>query len=222
VAIGKAGDSVPVQFPDVFTSSLAETAAIVAHENVLKKMSAPTGREAPAPFDAWPTETFATNEYRLFNGEGIQIVHIPAAHTDGDSLVFFRRSDVIATGDLFSTVTYPVIDRQNGGSLKGILAGLNEIIKLSIPKNKQEGGTYIIPGEGRICDQADVVEYREMVTIIRDRIADLVAQGKTLQEVLAAQPTLDYDGRYGAPTASWTKEMFIEAIYTELRQAGAK
>ena len=222
VAIGKAGDSVPVQFPDVFTSSLAETAAIVAHENVLKKMSAPTGREAPAPFDAWPTETFATNEYRLFNGEGIQIVHIPAAHTDGDSLVFFRRSDVIATGDLFSTVTYPVIDRQNGGSLKGILAGLNEIIKLSIPKNKQEGGTYIIPGEGRICDQADVVEYREMVTIIRDRIADLVAQGKTLQEVLAAQPTLDYDGRYGAPTASWTKEMFIEAVYTELRQAGTK
>jgi cyclase len=178
-------------------------------------MSAPTGAQSPVPFAAWPSETFAIPEYKFFNGEGVQIVHEPAAHTDGDSIVFFRRSDVIAAGDIFSTFTYPVIDHKNGGSVNGLIAALNHLIKLSIPKDKQEGGTYIIPGHGRISDQADVVDYRDMVTIVRDRIQDLIKQSMTLEQVKAARPTLDYDPRFGSPDA------FIEAIYADL-SAGKK
>jgi glyoxylase-like metal-dependent hydrolase (beta-lactamase superfamily II) len=197
----------------------AETrAAILAHENVLTRMSAPTGQVAPTPDTLWPTETYITNQMQLYNGEGIQLIHEPAAHTDGDTVVYFRGSDVISTGDIFSTVTYPIIDRKNGGTFKGILASLNHIIELSIPKGKQEGGTYIIPGHGRICDQADVVSYRDMVTMIGHRISDLIADGKTLEQVKAANPTMDFDGRYGAPASSWTKDMFIEAVYAELSQ----
>jgi glyoxylase-like metal-dependent hydrolase (beta-lactamase superfamily II) len=191
-------------------------ASIIAHENVLKRVSAPTGSQSSVPFGVWPTDTYATTYYQIFNGEGIEMLHEPAAHTDGDSIVFFRRSDVISAGDILSTITYPVIDRRNGGSINGVIAALNHIIRLSIPKAKEEGGTYVIPGHGRVCDRADVVEYRDMVTIIRDRIQDMVKQKMTLEQVKAAQPTLDYDGRYGVPTASWTKEMFIEAIYADL------
>ncbi len=195
------------------------TSAILAQENVLMRMSAPTGQVSPTPESMWPTETYATIEMQLSNGEGIQVIHEPAAHTDGDSIIYFHGSDVISTGDIFSTVTYPVIDQKHGGSFKGTLAALNHIIELSIPKEKQEGGTYIIPGHGRICDQADVVTYRDMVTMIGHRISDLIAEGKTLEQVKAAQPTMDFDGRYGAATPYWTKEMFIETIYNELRQA---
>jgi hypothetical protein len=126
---------------------------------------------------------------------------------------------VISTGDIFSTVSYPVIDRKAGGSINGIIAALNHLIDLSIPKDKQEGGTYMIPGHGRVCDQADVVEYRDMVTIFRDRIQDMIKDKMTLEQVIAARPTLDYDGRYGAPTATWTKEMFIEAVYEDLSRS---
>lgn len=194
------------------------TAAILAQENVLMRMSAPSGKVSPTPDNLWPTETYATNEMQLFNGEGIQVIHEPAAHTDGDSIINFHGSDVISTGDIFSTVTYPVIDQKHGGSFKGVLAALNHIIELSIPKEKQEGGTYIIPGHGRICDQADVVSYRDMVTMISHRIADLIADGKTLEQVKAANPTMDFDGRYGAPTSYWTKDQFIDAVYAELSQ----
>lgn len=194
------------------------TAAILAQENVMKRMSAPSGQVSPTPDTLWPTETYATNQMQLFNGEGIQLIHETAAHTDGDTIVYFHGSDVISTGDIFSTVTYPVIDRKNGGTFKGILAALNHVIELSIPKAKQEGGTYIVPGHGRICDQADVVSYRDMVTMIGHRIADLIADGKTLEQVKAANPSLDFDNRYGAPTSYWTKDMFIEAVYAELSQ----
>jgi glyoxylase-like metal-dependent hydrolase (beta-lactamase superfamily II) len=218
--IGKAGSSVG---GSNIARDLAEEAtmgaAIIAHENVLNRLSAPTGAKAPVPFAAWPTESYATKKYDFFNGEGVQIIHEPAAHTDGDSIVFFRRSDVISTGDIFSTVSYPVIDRKAGGSINGIIAALNHLIDLSIPKDKQEGGTYMIPGHGRVCDQADVVEYRDMVTIFRDRIQDMIKDKMTLEQVIAARPTLDYDGRYGAPTATWTKEMFIEAVYEDLSRS---
>jgi len=197
-------------------------ASIIAEQNVLKRMSAPSGAKSEVPFAAWPTDTYETPKYELFDGEAIQIIHEPAAHTDGDSIVFFRRSDVISTGDVFSTVTYPVIDRKRGGSINGTIAALNHIIDLTVPKDKQEGGTYVIPGHGRICDEADVVEYRDMVTIFRDRVADLIQQGKTLEQVKAAQPTFDYDGRYGAPTATWTKEQFIEAVYADVTQPKSK
>jgi cyclase len=192
-------------------------AAIIAHENVLNRMSAPTGQQASSPSAAWPTDTYFTRKKELFfNGEAIEIIHQPSAHTDGDSIIFFRRSDVVSAGDLFLTTTFPVIDLQRGGNIHGIVEALNRILDITIPKDKQEGGTYVIPGHGRLCDEADVLEYRDMVTIIRDRIQDMVTRGMTLEQVKAARPTLDYDGRYGATTGSWTTEMFIDAVYRNL------
>lgn len=190
-------------------------ATVIAHERVLRRMSAPTGQQAPWPFAAWPTEAFPAMDKEVFiNHEPVQVLHEPSAHTDGDSIVFFRRSDVVSTGDVFVTTGYPVIDAKRGGSIDGIIAALNHVIALTVPEERQEGGTYVIPGHGRICDEADVVEYRDMVTIIRDRIQDLVKKGKTLDEVKASRPTMDYDGRY--PDSPSTPEAFIEAIYNDL------
>ena len=184
----------------------------VAHENVLLRMVA-----EEIPFGAWPADTYFVAQKELFfNGEAIQIIHAPAAHTDGDSILFFRRSDVISTGDVFVTTHYPVIDSERGGSIQGIIAALNRILDLAIPAEKQEGGTMVIPGHGRLCDEADVLEYRDMVTIIRDRIENMIDKGSSLRQVKAARPTLDYDGRYGADTGSWTTAMFVEAIYRDL------
>jgi len=192
-------------------------ASILAHEQVLARMSAPTGSQAPTPTDAWPTNTYFGDRKELFfNGEAIEILHQPAAHTDGDSLVFFRRSDVLSAGDLFVSTGYPVIDTKWGGSIQGVIDGLNRILELTVPKDKQEGGTYVVPGHGRLCDEADVLEYRDMVTIVRDRIKEMVGRGLTLDQVKAARPTLDYDGRYGAKAGAWTTEMFIEAVYRNL------
>jgi glyoxylase-like metal-dependent hydrolase (beta-lactamase superfamily II) len=191
-------------------------ARVLAHENVLRRMSAPSGEPSPRPFGAWPTETFFAEDKEIFfNDEAIQLFYQPG-HTDGDIVVFFRRSDVVVSGDLFLTTTYPIVDGENGGRVTGIIDGLNRILDLTIPRDKQEGGTYVIPGHGRISDEADVVEYRDMLTIVRDRIQDLVAKGKTLAEVKAARPTLDYDGRYGATSGAWTTDMFIESVYREL------
>ena len=185
---------------------------IIAHEHVLRRMS---GSDAVAA--GLPTETFfAADKELFFNEEAVQLLHQPG-HTDGDLLVFFRRSDVIATGDLFVTTSYPVIDVPNGGSVQGVIDGLNRILDLAIPKDPAEGGTYVIPGHGRLSDEADVVEYRDMLTIVRDRVRELVRQGMTLDEVLSARPTMDYDGRYGAESVNWTVEMFIEALFQELR-----
>ncbi len=214
--IAKAGNTISGQ--GVIGEQNSSGAAIIAHENVLARVSAPTGAKSPFAFEFWPTETFPTSEYQIFNGEGIEVIHEPAAHTDGDSIVFFRRSDVISTGELFSMTNYPVINHESGGSTAGLLAALNHILRMAIPRYEVEGGTYIVPARGRICDQSEVMEYRDMVTIIRDRIQDLIKEGKTLEEVQAARPTLDYDGRYGAPNGSWTKEMFIEAIYKDLKK----
>jgi glyoxylase-like metal-dependent hydrolase (beta-lactamase superfamily II) len=214
-AIAAAGRSLGGNAPGNFGLSL-ETARVLAHENVLKRMSAPTGEPSPRPFGAWPTETFfGADKEIFFNNEAIQLFHQPG-HSDGDILVFFRRSDVVAGGDLFLTTTYPVIDAERGGSVRGVIDGLNRLLEITIPEDKAEGGTYVVPGHGRLSDEADVVEYRDMLTIVRDRIRDLVAKGKTLAEVKAARPTLDYDGRYGAETGPWTTDLFIETVYREL------
>lgn len=192
------------------------TARIVAHENALIAI---TAMDDPLPFEGWPTDTYFTGHKDLFfNGEAVRILHQPAAHTDGDSIVFFRRSDVIATGDIYLTTAYPYIDRAAGGSFQGIIDSLNRILDLAVPADRQEGGTMIIPGRGRLSDEADVLEYRDMLTIIRDRIRYLVDEGMSLNEVLDARPTLDYDGRYGADSGPWTTEQFIEAVYEELRE----
>ena len=199
-------------------ASAGEGATVIAFQTILDRMSAPTGKKPPAPEGAWPTDTFTTNEKNLFfNGEAIQILHQPAAHTDGDSLVFFRRSDVVSTGDIFTTTGYPVIDLEKGGSIQGIIDALNHLVyQITIPAEKEEGGTYVIPGHGRLCDQADVIYYQEMVIIIRDRIQDMVKKGMTLEQVKAAHPTRDYDPRYGTNTGPWTTDMFVEAVYRSL------
>ena len=198
----------------------APRAEIIAHEETLNRMSAPAGSVAPFPVAAWPTATFsgASKEF-FYNGEGVQIVHMPSAHTDGDSLVFFRRSDVIVTGDVFSTASFPMIDAQRGGGISGVLAGLNQLLALVIAGEKTEGGTMLVPGHGRISDEADLVEYRDMVTIIRDRIQDMVKRGQTLAQVKAANPTMEYDGLY-ANAPGWTKDQFVEAVYNSLKPAG--
>ena len=192
-------------------------AQVLAHENVLNRMSAPTGSTPPVPSSLWPTETFFTDTMDFtFNNEAVELIHQPSAHTDGDVMVFFRKSDVIATGDVFVTTSYPVIDLASGGSLNGIVAGLNHIIAITVPHDKQEGGTIVVPGHGRVCDEADVVEYRDMVTIIRDRIQQMIKTGMTLDQVKAAKPTRDYDGRYGATSGFWTTDQFVEAAYKSL------
>ena len=193
-----------------------EGAAIIAHENVQIRMSA----ARPAiPFDAMPTDTYHIDKMNLshfFNGEGVQILARPKAHTDGDSLVYFRRSDVLATGDVFLTTTYPVIDLAQGGGIQGILDALNHILDLAVPEFRLEAGTIIVPGHGRLADSADVAYYRDAVTIIRDRIQDALKRGLTLEQIKAAKLTLDHDGRYGATAGPWTTDMFIEAVYKSL------
>ena len=191
-------------------------AAVIAQENVLLRMVAAMPQP---PFAAWPTDTFIDGHKDLFfNGEAVQIIYQPKAHTDSDSMVFFRRSDVIATGDVFTTTGYPVLLPNDGGSIQGVIDALNHIIDLTVPADKQEGGTMVVPGHGRLCDEADVVEYRDMLTIIRDRVKAMVAMRMTLQQVQAAQPTRDYDPRYGATTGFWTTAQFVEAVYRNLMQ----
>lgn len=191
-------------------------AAVIAQENMLLRM---VGAKPQPPFAAWPTDTFIDGHKDLFfNGEAVQIIYQPKAHTDGDSMVFFRRSDVIATGDVFTTTGYPVLLPNDGGSIQGVIDALNHIIDLTVPADKQEGGTMVVPGHGRLCDEADVVEYRDMLTIIRDRVKAMIAMRMTLQQVQAAQPTRDYDPRYGATTGSWTTAQFVEAVYRNLMQ----
>jgi cyclase len=205
----------------VGAGNAAPRAEIIAHEETLNRMSAPAGSQAPFPVAAWPTATFSSNGKEFFyNGEGVQLVHVPSAHTDGDTVVFFRRSDVIAAGDLFSTVSYPMIDAQRGGHINGVLDGLNQLLALVIAGEKTEGGTMIVPGHGRISDEADLVEYRDMVTIIRDRIEDMVKRGLTLAQVKAANPTMEYDGLY-ANAPGWSKDQFVEAVYNNLKPASS-
>jgi glyoxylase-like metal-dependent hydrolase (beta-lactamase superfamily II) len=150
------------------------------------------------------------------------LYHDEASSDDTGTMVMFRRSDVIAAGDLFRTDTYPVIDLANGGSIDGTIAGLNRVLDLAVPsKMLEEGGTYVIPGHGRISDEHDVAMYRDMLVIIRDRIKNMVEKKMTLEQVKAARPTLDYDGRYGTDTGAWTTAMFIEAIYREMSRPAA-
>lgn len=191
-------------------------AQIYAYQTVLDRMSAPGQDKKPtAPQGAWPAVTYDTdvlNFSHFFNGEAVQIIHQPAAHTDTDSMVYFRGSDVLATGDIFTTTGYPVIDIDRGGSLQGLIDGLNRILDIAVPEFRLEGGTMVIPGHGRLCDVADVAYYRDMVTVIRDRVKDQIARGKSLAEVEEAGLTNDYDGRYGSPTA------FLAEAYRSLKK----
>jgi glyoxylase-like metal-dependent hydrolase (beta-lactamase superfamily II) len=195
-------------------------ASVLAHENVLTRMSAPTGQQSLFPAPLWPTKTFAYRMYSMYlNGEGIQVIHQPAAHTDGDTIVFFRRSDVIATGDIIDTTRFPFIDVKRGGSVQGAIDALNRLMDLSIynlPLQWYADRTLLVPGHGHVYDKLDLLEYRDAVTVVRDRIQDGIDQGRTLAQVKAADPTLGYRSQYGADSGPWTTDMFVEVVYNEL------
>ena len=225
-AIAKAGQTLFTQTggAGVAADFLGGGASILAAEQVLTRMSGSTGKPSPFPLAAWPTETFnQPRKYMYLNDEGIEVLHQPAAHTDGDSIVFFRRSDVVVAGDVLDTTRFPVIDSAKGGTIAGEIAALQKLVDTAIPSVpivSREAGTLIIPGHGRICDQLDVVEYRDMVSIIRDRVRDLMKQDLTLDQIKAAAPARGYTRRYGSSTGPWTTNNFIEAIYRTVNHKG--
>jgi cyclase len=193
-------------------------AAIISHENVLARMTA-----ANRPVTEMPLNTFFEDGRDFyFNGEAIFLQHVPSAHSDGDIIVYFRGSDVIVAGDIFVTTQYPVIDLEAGGGIDGYIAGLNRMLDIAVPAYLQEGGTYVIPGHGRVGDEADLVTFRDMLVIVRARIAELVAEGRTLAQVQQAKPALDYDLRYGNDNGEWTSADFVEAIYADLKARGSR
>jgi cyclase len=195
-----------------------EGAPVIAHEQVLHRMSGLKGEPPRMPYGVWPHDTFFTTRKQVyFADEVVEMLHMPAAHTDGDVIVWFRKSDVISTGDVFSTVTYPMIDLARGGSVQGMLDALNRILDITFPAFNNQGGTLVVPGHGRICNESDVAEYRDMTTIIRDRIQAMIDKRMTLAQIKAAGPSKDYDGVYSIP--AWTGDMFVEAIYTDLTRA---
>jgi glyoxylase-like metal-dependent hydrolase (beta-lactamase superfamily II) len=193
----------------------APQAQVFAHENALRQISAPTGQAAKVPSTLWPTDTFVGDKKKLFfNHEPIELQYAPG-HTDGDVIVWFRRSDVIAAGELFSTTSFPRFDRARGGRLQGVLNGLNHLVDIAVTEFNQQGGTRIVPSHGRIANQSDVVDYRDMATIVRDRVRTAMAAGRSLDQIKAARVTLEYDGIYATP--DYTGDMFVQAIYDDLR-----
>jgi cyclase len=205
-------------------ASAGGRAVIFSEEHVLTRMSAPTGKQAAYPSGAWPTSSYSSDlgekqKDVYLNGEAIQVFAQPAAHTDGDSVVLFRRSDVLVVSDVLDTTRFPVIDVAKGGSVQGLIDSLNRLIALAVlptPLVWQEGGTTVVPGHGRICDKSDIVDYRDMVTIIRDVVQDMSKKGMTLDQIQKANPTRGYRNRYGADSGPWTTAMFVEAIYKSL------
>ena len=207
---GRGGGGAPFGFVGLGRPS------IVAHENVLNRLSNPPAGGAPVPADALPTTTYFLPSMDFSNGEAIVLYHEPAAHTDGDSVVLFRGSDVISTGAIFTPGRYPVIDVGSGGSVQGLVAALTNILLLAVPEGFASGGTLIVPARGRICEETDVAEFRDMVVIIRDRVQDLIAKGMTWEQIKASRPSRDYDAEYGASAAD--ADRFVETIYRSLTQ----
>jgi glyoxylase-like metal-dependent hydrolase (beta-lactamase superfamily II) len=205
-------------------TGLAGQVRVMAHEAVLDRMvkaaadaNRPLGGLALNQVISLPINNTYTSPGRDFylNGESIVLHHAPAAHTDGDTIVHFRGSDVLAVGNLFQPDTYPVIDLARGGSVDGLIAALNRILELTVPARFQEGGTYVVPGRGRLSDEADVVEYRDMVTIVRDRVRALIGRGMTLAQVTAERPSRDYDPEFGGAGAS-SPDAFVASIHRSL------
>lgn len=214
-AIAKAG----VPATGLVGGSFGRGAMILARENVLDRMSAPSGQKAPTPQAAWPTDTwFEGNKEVFFNGEPVIAMPVPPAHTDGDAIVFFRHSDVIAAGDIFDMNYFPAVDLAAGGNIQGVLDGLNHMLDIAVPEHEQQGGTYIVPGHGRLTDEHDLLEYRDMVTIVRDRVQAMIKKGMTLDQVKAAKPTFEYDKRWSAPSGPASTDGFVEAVYKSLKK----
>jgi glyoxylase-like metal-dependent hydrolase (beta-lactamase superfamily II) len=211
-----------------------DIARVFAHENVLSRMRAagPGGAES-APSELWPSETFAERRRTMyFNDEGIEIVHLPAAHTDGDTVVFFRKSDIVVAGNIIDTERFPVIDLARGGSVRGEIDALNRIIAMAIPPGpfiglpngpnasaNLQGGTDVLPGRGRVYRQLDVVDYRDMLVIVTDIVEDMIKKNMTLDQIKAARPARPYETQYGATSGPWTTNDFVEAVYRSLTAA---
>ena len=194
-----------------FRTGGGNPAFILAHENTLGWIQSPPGGGEAPPYEAWPTDTFFGRQKDFyFNGEAILFLHQPNAHTSGDIFVHHRGSDVVSTGDAYVNSGFPTLDVNRGGSIQGYVDGLNNLLDIMVPFDKQEGGTYAIPGHGRLADEADVVEYRDMVTVVRDRIQAMIDDGMSEDEVVAAQPALDYEGPYG------NSETFVRRAYAGL------
>ena len=200
-------------------ADFGEGAAVLSHENAMTRLS-----NAKFPSKGLPTGTFFGTTMKLshfFNDEAVVMYHIPNAIQDGDSIVHFRASDVIAAGDIFTMASYPPINLAEGGSVQGVLAGLNRMLEMVVPEYRSEGGTFVVPGHGRICDVADLAYYRDMVTIVRDRIQNGIKTGKTLDQIKAARPTEDWDGRMGL-SAVMPPDKFVEAVYRSLTNPPAQ
>jgi glyoxylase-like metal-dependent hydrolase (beta-lactamase superfamily II) len=194
------------------------SAKLIAHENTLNRMNGTAEGEKELPQDMLPTSTFFTEKKEIyFNGEPIEILFQPNAYSDGDIVVFFRGSDVIAAGKVFSTTTYPIIDEKRGGGIQGHLDALNRILDITVPRFNEQGGTMVIPGSGRLTNESDVDDYRNWMTMVKDRVQEMIKKKMTLAQVKAAKPTLEYDGLFATP--GWTTDQFVEAVYRSLTQA---
>ncbi|MEP7310217.1 MAG: MBL fold metallo-hydrolase [Acidobacteriota bacterium] len=197
---------------------VGSTATMIAHANVQVRM-----QSANAPADAVPADTYLEDRRRKFyNGEGVELFHYPNAVTDGDSVVHFRGADVIVTGDIFTTTQYPFIDVANGGTIQGEIKALNEILDKTVFEHEEDGGTIIVPGHGYVSNEHEVLEYRDMAVIVRDRVQAMLNAGATLEQVQAARLTADYDTRYGANSGDWTTAKFVEAVYKTLKPQAPK
>lgn len=207
--------------PDAFSEE--PHATVLAHENVMLRMSSD---ETRFPSSLWPSETYTARVRSMYlNDDAVMVYRQLGAHSDGDSVVLFRKADVIATGDILDLRHFPVIDPATGGSIQGELAALNWLLEMTVPAMPlvlKPGRTLLVPGHGRIADYAELVEYRDMVTTIKDNIEVLVKEGKTLAEVQAANPTAGYRARWGRETGPWTTAQFVEAIYTGLKTPAGK
>jgi cyclase len=220
-ALGKGGVQIN---PDAFSD--VQQATVLAHENVLLRMSTPIGNEPPLPVTAQPNETYTSRTRSMYlNDDAVMVLRQVGAHSDGDSMVLFRRADVIVTGDILDLRRFPVIDPARGGSIHGEIEALNRLLELTVPAMplvNKEGRTLLVPGHGRVSDYGELVEYRDMVTVIRNIVQDMIKKGMTLAEVKAANPTQGYRRRYGSDTGEWTTEMFVEAIYNGLTGRAGK
>ncbi|MGH7226379.1 MAG: hypothetical protein ACRELF_24450, partial [Gemmataceae bacterium] len=178
------------------------------------------------PSSGWPTDTYLPQEHlRTFylNDEPIIVTHAAAA--DSDSFVLFRRSDIVAAGDVLDMTRFPVINVADGGSIDGEIAALNDLIQIAVPSSPliySYNGTQVMPAHGRLCDQWEVVDYRDMVVIIRNTIAGMMKSRMTLEQIEAADPAKAYEPRFGSSTGPWTTNMFVAAIYHSLQAAKKK
>ncbi len=218
--IAPTGEIIPFREPDYQAGPQGaldtHKASVISYLTVFHRMAQPEGNVKPREEVAWPDNTFSTDQKRIsFNNEPVVIMH-QSANTDGNSIVLFRKSDVLVAGDLLDLDKYPFLDPAAGGSIDSIIEGLNRMIQITVPAGNASDGTLVIPGHGRIADHAEVAYYRDMTTIIRDRVKDMIARKMTLAQVKAAGPTRDYDARYGRTTGPWTTDMFVEAVFKSL------